>query len=64
MNSNDPFICHILTNIRQKKNGNEEQSAIIQDIQMAFDFHLINFFEYESLLVELLCPTQQQINPS
>lgn len=64
MNSNDPFICHILTNIRQQKNSYEEQSAIIQDIQMAFDFHLINFFEYESLLVELLCPAQQQINPS
>lgn len=54
MNANDPFIQYILSSIRENRNRLTEKKNIIHDIQIAFEFHLINFTEYEALLVELL----------
>jgi hypothetical protein len=54
MNTNDPFIQYILSSIQENKSQLAEKKNIIHDIQIAFEFHLINFTEYEALLVQLL----------
>lgn len=54
MNTIDPHIQSILSMIEQRKNLSIPEHEIINEIQLAFEFHLINFYEYESLLVKLL----------
>jgi hypothetical protein len=50
----DPHIQSILQMIEHRSLLAIPEQEIIQEIQMAFEFHLINFHEYEALLVKLL----------
>jgi hypothetical protein len=54
MEIQDPHIQSILHMIENRHAIATPDHEIINEIQLAFEFHLINFYEYESLLVKLL----------
>ena len=54
MNIIDPHIQSILEMIEHRHVLSITEHEIINEIQLAFEFHLINFYEYEALLVKLL----------
>ena len=56
MNSHDPHIQSILGMIEARTSRPIDNQDIINEIQLAFEFHLINFYEYEDLLIRTLAP--------